>query len=152
MTKGDLAYEKFLKGYNCSQAVASAFADEIGMDEETVVRLAGGFGGGMGRLREVCGTFSGIVMVMSMLYGYSAPEDTATKKELYERIQDIAAQFKDDNGSIVCRELLGLQKAEGSPIPEARTPEYYKKRPCSELCRYAADLLEQYIRDNPPEN
>ena len=152
MTKGDLAYEKFLKGYNCSQAVASAFADELGMDEKTVVRLAGGFGGGMGRLREVCGTFSGIVMVMSMLYGYSEPDDNATKKELYERIQDMAAQFKDDNGSIVCRELLGLQKAEGSPIPEARTSEYYKKRPCSELCRYAADLLEQYIRDNPHEN
>lgn len=152
MTKGDLAYENFLKGYNCSQAVAAAFADELGMDEKTAVRLASGFGGGMGRLREVCGTFSGVVMVMSVIYGYSDPNDNDTKKELYRKIQDLASQYKEDNGSIVCRELLGLQKAEGSAQPEARTAEYYKKRPCSELCRYAANLLEQFIKDNPPEN
>ncbi len=149
MTKGDLAYENFKKGYNCSQAIAAAFADELGMDEKTAVRLACGFGGGMGRLREVCGTFSGIVMVVSILYGYSEPDDLTTKKELYEKIQALAEQFRRDNGSIVCRELLGLGKAEGVPEPESRTHEYYQKRPCSELCRYAGDLLEQFIKDNP---
>ncbi len=151
MTKGDLAYENFLKGYNCTQAVTVAFAEELGLDEKTAARLSGGFGGGMGRLREVCGTFSGIVMVLSALYGYSEPKDLTGKKELYAKIQALAEQFRKDNGSMICRELLGLEKAEGVPEPEARTPEYYKKRPCPELCRYAGNLLEQFIKDNPPE-
>ena len=149
MTRGDKAYELFTSGYNCSQAVAGAFSDLLGMDMDTVVKLASGFGGGMGRMREVCGTFSGIVMVVSMLYGYSDPKDNSTKTELYGRIQDIAEQFRRDNGSIICRELLGLSKPEGSPVPEQRTSEYYKKRPCPELCRYAADLLENYIKQHP---
>lgn len=148
-TRGDKAYELFMSGYNCSQAVAGAFADVLGMDMYTVAKLAGGFGGGMGRLREVCGTFSGIVMVVSMLYGYSDPKDNATKTELYTRIQELAEQFRRDNGSIICKELLGLSKPEGSPVPEQRTSEYYKKRPCPELCRYAADILERYIQDHP---
>ncbi len=148
-TRGDKAYELFMSGYNCSQAVAGAFADVLGMDMDTVAKLAGGFGGGMGRLREVCGTFSGIVMVVSVLYGYSDPNDNATKTELYTRIQELAEQFRRDNGSIICKELLGLSKPEGSPVPEQRTSEYYKKRPCPELCRYAADILERYIQDHP---
>lgn len=148
-TRGDKAYELFMSGYNCSQAVAGAFADVLGMDMDTVAKLAGGFGGGMGRLREVCGTFSGIVMVVSVLYGYSDPNDNATKTELYTRIQELAEQFRRDSGSIICKELLGLSKPEGSPVPEQRTSEYYKKRPCPELCRYAADILERYIQDHP---
>lgn len=146
--RGDKAYELFTSGYNCAQAVAGAFADVLGMDTDTVTKLASGFGGGMGRMREVCGTFSGIVMVMSMLYGYSDPKDNTTKTEIYGRIQEIGEQFKKDNGSIICRELLGLSKPEGSPVPEQRTAEYYKKRPCPELCRYAADLLESYIKQH----
>lgn len=146
--RGDKAYELFTSGYNCAQAVAGAFADVLGMDTDTVAKLASGFGGGMGRMREVCGTFSGIVMVMSMLYGYSDPKDNAMKTEIYGRIQEIGEQFKKDNGSIICRELLGLSKPEGSPVPEQRTAEYYKKRPCPELCRYAADLLESYIKQH----
>lgn len=151
MTKGELAYNNFLKGYNCTQSITVAFAKEIGLDEEAVARLSGGFGGGIGRLREVCGTFSGIVMVLSSLYGYSDPKDIESKKNLYERIQFLSEEFRKDNGSIICRELLGLDKSERSAVPEARTPEYYKKRPCPELCRYAADLLERYIKENPPE-
>ncbi len=146
---GDKAYELFMSGYNCSQAVAGAFADVLGMDFETAVKLGSGFGGGMGRMREVCGTFSGIVMVMSMLYGYSDPKDNSTKTELYGRIQEIAEQFRRDNGSIICKDLLGLSKPEGTSVPDQRTSEYYKKRPCPELCRYAADILEQYIADHP---
>ncbi|MBP0983681.1 MAG: C_GCAxxG_C_C family protein [Oscillospiraceae bacterium] len=147
--RGDKAYELFMSGYNCSQAVAGAFSDVLGMDFETVVKLGSGFGGGMGRMREVCGTFSGIVMVVSMLYGYSDPKDNSTKTGLYGRIQEIAEQFRRDNGSIICKELLGLSKPEGSPVPEQRTSEYYKKRPCPELCRYAADILEKYIAEHP---
>lgn len=147
--RGDKAYELFMSGYNCSQAVAGAFSDVLGMNFETVVKLGSGFGGGMGRMREVCGTFSGIVMVVSMLYGYSDPKDNSTKTGLYGRIQEIAEQFRRDNGSIICKELLGLSNPEGSPVPEQRTSEYYKKRPCPELCRYAADILEKYIAEHP---
>lgn len=150
MSKGDRAYELFTQGYNCSQAVAVAFSEEIGLDEQTIALLVSGFGGGMGRLREVCGTFSGIVAVLSRLYGYSDPKDITAKKELYEKIRALAERFKRDNGSIICLELLGLDKPEDSAAPEPRTKEYYKKRPCPELCRYAADILEEFIKDNPP--
>ena len=149
-SRGDKAYELFTQGYNCSQAVAVTFADKLGLDEETAAKIAGGFGGGMGRMREVCGTFSGIVMVLSMVYGYSDPKEYDGKKELYEKIRNLADKFRADNGSIVCRELLGLDKAESSAAPEKRTDEYYKKRPCPELCRYAADILEQFLEENPP--
>lgn len=151
-TRADKAFELFTNGYNCTQSLVGAFADVIGMDFADAVKLSSGFGGGMGRLREVCGTFSGIVMVMNILYGYSDPKNVQAKAELYARIQDLAERFRKDNGSIICRELLGLSKPEGSPIPEARTDEYYKKRPCSELCRFAANTLEEYIRQNPPTN
>lgn len=151
MNKGDIAYANFLKGYNCTQSIAVTFADELGLDENTAARLSSGFGGGMGRLREVCGTFSGVVFVISALYGYSDPKNLEGKKDLYEKIRACAAKFREDNGSIICRELLGLEKAEDSATPAPRTPEYYKKRPCPELCRYAANLLEEFIRENPPE-
>ena len=104
--RGDKAYELFLSGYNCTQAVIGAFADVIGMDFDTAVRFASGFGGGMGRLREVCGTFSGAVIVVNALYGYSDPKNVQAKAELYSRIQELAAQFRRDNGSIICKELL----------------------------------------------
>ena len=147
--KGDKAYELFKEGYNCSQAVFGAFAEELGVDLDTALKLASGFGGGIGRMREVCGTFTGLTMAASMIYGYNDPKDTETKAELYEKIRTLADKFREENGSIICRELLGLQQAEKSAVPEARTSEYYKKRPCAELCRYAADLLEQFIEDNP---
>ena len=130
--------------------MVGAFADVIGVDFDTAVRIGSGFGGGMGRLREVCGTFSGAVMVINMLYGYSDPKNVQAKAELYARIQELAAQFRRDNGSLICKELLGLVKPENSPIPEARTDEYYKKRPCPELCRYSANMVEDYIKEHPP--
>jgi len=147
--KGERAYALFKDGYNCSQAVFGAFAEELGVDFDTAVKLASGFGGGIGRMREVCGTFTGLTMVASMIYGYNDPKDTETKTELYEKIRALADRFREDNGSIICRELLGLQQAERSAVPEARTSEYYKKRPCAELCRYAAELLEEFIENNP---
>lgn len=147
--KGDRAYELFKEGYNCSQAVFGAFAEELGVDFATAVKLASGFGGGIGRMREVCGTFTGLTMAASMIYGYNDPKDTETKAELYEKIRALADRFREENGSIICRELLGLQQAEKSAVPAARTSEYYKKRPCAELCRYAADLLEEFIKNNP---
>ncbi len=149
--KGDRAYELFKEGYNCAQAVFGAFCEELGVDFDIAVKLASGFGGGIGRMREVCGAFSGAVMAAGMIYGYNDPKAAKVKTELYEKIRALADTFREENGSIICRELLGLQAAEKSAVPEARTAEYYKKRPCAELCRYAADLLDEFIRSNPVE-
>lgn len=148
---GDRAYAAFFKGYNCCQSVAVAFADEMGMTEKQALQLSAGFGGGFGRMREVCGAFSGITLVMGALYG---SDDPAQKTALYTEVQALAAEYKARNGrgSIICRELLGLQAAEGSPVASPRTPEYYKKRPCPELCRMAADILAEYIAAHPITN
>ena len=147
MSRGDSAYENFLKGYNCTQAVTVAFSDIFELDEEKLARISGGFGGGVGRMREVCGTFLGVVMILSEVYGYSEPKNLEAKKALYEKIRAAAEEFRKDNKSIICRELLGLEKPETSAEPEARTSEYYKKRPCPMLCKYAADLAERMISE-----
>lgn len=146
MTKRERAEQLFLDGYNCSQAVAGAFCEEVGMDFDTLVKFASAFGGGMGRLREVCGTVSGMFLITGMLYGYNTPRDNEAKKELYMRIQELAFKFKEKNGSYICRELLDLDiKGADSPVPEQRTAEYYKKRPCKTLAGDAAEILEEYI-------
>ena len=145
---GELAYQYFMKGFNCSQSVAAAFSEELCLSEETVLRMTAGFGAGMGRLREVCGAFSGAVFVLSCLYGSADPSQ---KSQLYTRVQELARQFRNENGgnSIVCRELLGLDRAEGSPQASDRTAEYYRKRPCPQLVRLSADLLSDYLAANP---
>lgn len=149
--KGDRAYELFKQGYNCSQAVFGAFAEELGVDFSTAVRMASGLGGGIGRMREVCGTFTGLTLAVGLIYGYDDPKATTEKTALYEVIRTLAERFRKENGSIICRELLGLQQAESSAVPEARTSEYYQKRPCAELCRYAADILDEFIKTHPVE-
>lgn len=145
---GQIAEEYFKKGYNCSQSVAAAFAPEMGMTPETAIRLAAGFGGGVGRMREVCGAFSGVVLVLGALYGQ---DDPATKTALYTTVQQLAQEFRDRNGrgALRCRELLGLDKPEGSPVAAPRTEEYYKKRPCVELVGLCADILEAYVNAHP---
>ena len=142
---GQKAMDLFKQGYNCSQAVFLAFSDMYDMDEKTAARLSSSFGGGMGRLREVCGTVSGMFMVAGMLFGYDSPETGKIKAEHYARIQKLAGEFAEINGSIVCRELLGTLAGENSPVPEQRTEEYYKKRPCVHLAGIAAALMEEYI-------
>jgi len=141
----ELAKELFKKGYNCSQSVFAAFCDETGLDLETALKIASSFGGGMGRLREVCGAVTGMFMVAGMIYGYSDPLDKAAKIEHYKLIQSMGKKFKYENGSIICRELLGLSVKSDTPIPEDRTEEYYKKRPCAELVEQAAIILDEYI-------
>lgn len=147
MIKGEKAKALFLEGYNCAQAVFSAFADELGIDFDMAVKLSSGFGGGMGRLREVCGAVSGMFMVLSMKHGYTSPTDMSAKKSLYAHIQNLAKSFSDENGSIVCRELLALPEKMSSPTPENRSEQYYKKRPCADLVEYAADLVESYMKN-----
>ncbi len=146
---GRKAEENFLKGYNCSQAVFLAFSDLYEMDEKAAARLRSSFGGGMGRLREVCGAVSGMFLAAGMLYGYDKPGDAQGKKEHYARIQQLAKAYEAENGSIVCRELLGLAQKRDEPVPEKRTEEYYKKRPCKKLVRMAAAIMEQYIKEHP---
>ena len=141
--RAERAYNLFKEGYNCSQAVFIAFCDKYGFDEETAAKLASSFGGGMGRMREVCGAFSGMLLVNSMETGSADASDLEAKKANFASVQALAARFKEQNGSLICRELLGLTKPEGSAVPEKRTEQYYKKRPCAEIVKSAAEILEE---------
>ena len=143
------AEENFLQGYNCTQAVFLAFQDLFEMDEKTAAKLSSSFGGGMGRLREVCGAVSGMFLVAGMLYGYDTPGAHQEKSDHYKRIQELAKAYELENGSIVCRELLGLSEKRQQPVPEKRTEEYYKKRPCPKLVGMAAAIMGQYIEEHP---
>lgn len=143
--RADKAMALFKEGYNCAQAVTLAFSDLYPVEESLIAKLSSSFGGGMGRLREVCGAVSGMFMVAGLLYGYESPDSDAEKKKHYERIQALAHEFSDQTGSIVCRELLGLSRKEDDPTPEKRTESYYQKRPCVEMVGLAAAILEQYI-------
>ncbi len=167
MDRGSLAKEYFLKGYNCSQAVLLAFSDLTGLDEKTAMRMASSFGGGMGRMREVCGTVSSALMVLGILYGYDATAPTAKedKPAHYARVQEFSARFRAKADSIICRELLEnhvkrLQEQHiaaedeqikamlsDSSVPTERTEEYYRKRPCADVAAMAARILEEYIRE-----
>lgn len=140
------AVELFESGFNCSQSVFAAFADEFGMDEETALKVSAGLGAGVGRSREVCGTVSAAAMLAGMKYGATDSKDTAGKKRCYEAVQQLIAEFKKKNPSIVCRELLGLGKTENTnPTPDKRTAEYYKKRPCAELVKDSAEAVEKIL-------
>lgn len=139
----------FMEGRNCAQAVFAAFSDITGIDEEFSLRLSSSFGGGMGRMREVCGAVSGMFMVAGVLYGYSSADDDAEKAEHYRRIQLLAEKFKEKYNTINCGELLKNLKVNTNPVPEKRTEEYYKARPCIRFVEAAAEILDEYIECNP---
>ncbi len=141
------AIQYFMEGYNCAQAVIMAYSDLIGMDEKACARLSSSFGGGMGRMREVCGAVSGMLMVAGCLYGYEGPEEGEIKKTHYSRVQHLAEQFRKEAGSIICREIL--KNSTTDPNPSPRTAEYYKERPCARMVAIAARVMEQYIAENP---
>ena len=147
MDHGIKAAELFLQGYNCAQAVAVAFCDVTGLTEAQAAKLASAFGGGMGRMREVCGAVSGMLMVLSACYGYDTPGDDVSKKELYTQVQALAAKFREENGSMICREILKNPPSDPNPTP--RTAEFYAKRPCAKMVMTAARLLEQFMEENP---
>ena len=140
------AAELFMEGYNCAQAVAVAFCDVTGLDKDATAKLVSGFGGGMGGLREVCGAVSGMFFVMGQLYGYENPTDDDAKKELYARVRGLAEKFKEENGSIICRELL--KNIPTDPNPSPRTAEYYAKRPCARMVMVAAKLVDEFIEEH----
>ncbi len=147
MTHGEKAEALFRQGYNCAQAVYCAWADEMGLSLEQAARSVCALGGGMGRLREICGAVSGALMVLGMLEGYGEPGANAAKSRLYALEQRFAEKFKAENRSIICRELLGLSSGPSQPTPEVRSAEYYRKRPCPALCRRSAELLEELFAE-----
>ncbi len=120
------------------------------MPRETALALASSFGGGMGRLREVCGAVTGMFMAVGLLYGGFGPADSEAKTDHNRRIQELAARFHEANGSILCRELLGID-ADGSPVPTPRCGTFFEERPCKNLVGYAAGLLDEYLAEHPPE-
>ncbi len=146
MKNSEKAVELFYEGYNCSQAVFGAFAEQLGLPMDTAMKIASSFGGGVGRLREICGACSGMIMAVGMLYGYSTPETGDVKKEHYALVRELCDRFRKENSSIICREILG-NMAEVGGIPEARTESFYKKRPCVKCIRSAAEILEMYIEE-----
>ena len=148
MDHGMKAAELFLSGYNCAQSVVVAFSDLTGLDERFSARLASSFGGGMGRMREVCGAVSGMLMVAGLLYGYDENgENDCRKKEHYQLVQALAGQFREEVGSIVCREIL--KNPPSDPNPSPRTVEYYAQRPCARMVLTAARILDNYIKEHP---
>ena len=147
MDHGMKAMKLFVDGYNCAQAVAVAFCDVTGLDEKQTAKMVSAYGGGMGRLREVCGAVSGMFFVLGCLYGYDNSDADETKKELYTRVQGLAAGFREQCGSIICRELLDNPPSDPNPSP--RTAEYYKERPCALMVKTAADLMDEFIAAHP---
>ena len=142
------AAELFLEGYNCAQAITVAFSDVTGLERDFSAQMASSFGGGMGRMREVCGAVSGMLMVAGLLYGYDNPgEKDVNKKEHYQLVQYLAGQFRDEVGSIVCREIL--KNPPSDPNPSPRTAEYYAQRPCARMVFTAAKILDDSIAQHP---
>ncbi len=139
------ARELFRSGYNCAQSVFCTFCDETGMKFEDALKLSSSFGGGMGRLREVCGAVSAMFMIAGILYGYTSPNNDEIKGQHYTLIQELAEKFKQKYDTIICRELLGLEEKQDSPIPSKRTQEYYENRPCENFIGFAAQIIEEMI-------
>ena len=143
--RAEQARKYFTSGYNCAQSVFLAYRDITGIDEVLAATISAPFGGGMGRLREVCGAVSGMTMVAGFIAPNSQPNDNENKKNCYATVQALAEEFRAENGSIICRELLGLAQQKDDPTPSPRTGEYYKRRPCAEYVAIAARILGEKI-------
>ena len=141
------AAQLFLDGHNCAQAITVAFSDVTGLDKDFSARMASSFGGGMGRMREVCGAVSGMLLVAGILYGYDPSTGDDDKKAHYTLVQTLAGQFREEIGSIICREILADPPSDPNPTP--RTAEFYKQRPCTRMVMVAAKILDAYIQEHP---
>ena len=137
----------FHEGYNCAQSVALAFADITPLDEQMVATITASFGGGMGRLREVCGAVSGMAFVASFISPCPTADNDKAKKANYALVQEFAEQFRQQNGRVVCRSLLGLDRPKDEPTPSPRTAEYYQKRPCAEYVYDAALIVGKHLEN-----
>ena len=147
MTHAEKGAQYFCDGYNCSQSVVLAYCDDLKLDKELALKMSSSFGGGMGKLREVCGAVSGMVMTLGYLYGYDDPKATDEKKEHYARVRALIEKFSSKCGHYICRELLGEEGKDNSPVAEKRSEAYYKTRPCAELCSIAAGLVDEFISE-----
>jgi len=136
----------FKSGYNCSQSVTAAFADRYGFSEEQALRMAASFGGGIGRMRQTCGAACGMFLLAGLETGTTDAQDRKGKAANYALVQQLAAEFTKRNGSLICGELLGLKKAEGTFVPEERTEQYYAKRPCVKMVEEAARIWGEYLK------
>ncbi len=145
MDHASQAQAYFLQGYNCAQSVLLAFAPDLGLTNDEAARMASSFGGGMGRLREVCGALSASFLILGLREGYSSPTDDEAKARQYARVQEIAAQFRAIHGTILCRDLLGLSEGPDCPTPAKRTAEYYESRPCERCIGDAAAIVERML-------
>lgn len=143
--RAERAKALFNEGYNCAQSVALAYADITPLDESMVATITASFGGGLGRLREVCGAVSGMAFVASFISPCPTATDATAKKQNYALVQEFAEKFRQQNGNIVCRSLLGLDRPKDDPTPSPRTEEYYKKRPCAEYVYDAALIVGEYL-------
>jgi C_GCAxxG_C_C family probable redox protein len=141
------AAQLFLDGYNCAQAITVAFSDVTGLDKHLSATLASSFGGGMGRMGEVCGAVSGMLMVAGVLYGYDADQDDDAKKAHYALVRELAGKFREEADSILCRDLLSNLSSDPNPAP--RYAEFYKARPCARFVMLAARILDAYIAAHP---
>lgn len=140
------AIELFKSGYNCSQSVVAAFADRYGFTQEQALRMSASFGGGIGRMRETCGAACGLFLLAGLETGATEAADREGKAANYALVQELAAEFKKRNGSLICSELLGLKKKDPvSSVPEERTTQYYAKRPCSKMVEEAARIWVEYL-------
>lgn len=140
------AKELFHQGFNCSQSVFAACADMYGIDdEELALRLSASFGGGIGRMRQTCGAACGMFLLAGLENGSATPHDAEGKKQNYALVQDLAAQFKSENGSLICAELLGIAPKPQNPTPEARTEAYYQKRPCADMVASAVRIFLEHL-------
>lgn len=142
------ATQLFKCGYNCAQSVVAAYAERYGYTQEQALRMSAAFGGGIGRMRMTCGAACGLFMLAGLERGAVEGDDRQGKADTYALVQELAAEFKRRNGSLICAELLGLKKPEESPVPEARTPAYYAKRPCVEMVAEAVRIWEEHLAGN----
>ena len=144
------AVDYFMAGYGCCQSVVAAFSDLYGIDEKTALRLGAGFGGGVGRLRMICGAVSGIVILVGLDCGETDGSNREGKSACYKVVQDLLAKSKAENGSLICAEILGIQgheKAPSSYVASPRTAEYYKTRPCAAKVESAARIFADYLKE-----
>lgn len=135
----------FQSGYNCAQSVFAAYADLFGMDMQTALKMSSAMGGGVGRMREICGVVSAMALLAGLQEGNDNPTDSDAKTHIYEVVRRMSAQFKEKQGTIICRELLGLDGMEESARPSERTPEFYESRPCAKFIVCAAEIIEDVL-------
>ena len=148
------AVDYFMQGYGCCQSVVAAFADMYGLDEKLALKIAAGFGGGVGRMRMMCGAVSGIVMLLGLEEGQTDGADREGKSHCYKIVQQLLEESKQQNGSIICAEILGLngqEKAVNSYVASERTAEYYKSRPCVAKVESAARIFAEYLEKKQSE-